>query len=339
LAELMPIAITVAGKNAPAFAQALAQHGADVEIFTAQTQPGFDLAVLLAEAAAPDAATPARISGLAAVSERLLFVPAEGAAPNTDAWFEVLAESGYQPVVDYDAGFLGQGAFLVDRNATAAEEELAAFADRLAGVAPAAEPPSPPPEDGRAALQAALTTQHAAFEAARLAAAAATAHEAALQAKLEAAEALAEALRRDAESWRGLRLWVEKNVARASLNSISALRGATGAPRGRWWWRLLRLGRKPTPEEARILADLATLRACPLFDAPWYIASNPTVAQSGIDPVLHYLLSGAAGGADPGPWFDTAAYRARHPGMQGNPLLHAIAAHEVPGLLSVARGQ
>ena len=62
--------------------------------------------------------------------------------------FELFAEQGFQPVVDYDAGFLGAGAFLVDRNATAADSDLAEFAARVSvGGAPeetAAPVPAPP---------------------------------------------------------------------------------------------------------------------------------------------------------------------------------------------------
>ena len=143
VADLMPIAIVVAFKESAgkegagegaAFADALRQAGADVEILAPDTAGGFDLAVLLA------AADPALHDGiaslierLAAISDRLLFVPTGDpeSPPSPDAWFELFAEHGYQPVVDYDASFLARGAFLVDRNATAAESELAAFADRL----------------------------------------------------------------------------------------------------------------------------------------------------------------------------------------------------------------
>jgi len=347
LAELMPIAITVAGTGADAFARDLASHGADAEVFSSASQPGFDLAILLAQTASPQPGTAVLVNALASISERLLFVPAPAAPPNTDAWFEVLAEAGYQPVVDYDAGFLGQGAFLVDRNATAAEDELAAFSERVSGVpavaAPVAAQVAAPAEDGRAALHAELAAVKAALAEAQASqqaeSAAAAAREAALRTQLEAADAEALAARRDAEAWQGLRVWIAKVTARPSHNSAAALRGAIGAPRGPWLRRLFRLGRKPTAEEARILADMASLRQCPLFDAAWYIASNPSVAQSGIDPVLHYLLTGAAMGAEPGPWFDTPSYRARHPRLQGNPLLHAIATGEVAGLMQAAKGQ
>jgi len=347
LAELMPIAITVAGHGAAGFAQALANHGADVEILTAQTQPGFDLGILLADRASPGPETPLLIEALAAASERLLFVPAAGSAPQTDAWFEALAEHGYQPVVDYDASFLGQGAFLVDRNAVAAEGELAAFSERLSGIA-SSEPPAPLPAGGepaRAAAEAAFAESRAALTKAQAelkardeALTEAQLRTSTLLARLDQAEAENHHLRLENADRERLRNWVLATTARSSLNRLTALRAATGAPRGNRWRRLLRLPDQPTAEEKRILADLATLRDCPLFDAAWYIAANPGVAQSGIDPVLHYLLTGAATGAEPGPYFDTAAYRARHPGVVGNPLLHAIASGAVPRLIAEAEG-
>ncbi len=41
-----------------------------------------------------------------------------------------------------------------------------------------------------------------------------------------------------------------------------------------------------------------------LFDRAWYLAQYPDVAESGIDPVEHYLRWGVAEGRSPGPEFD-----------------------------------
>ena len=116
-------------------------------------------------------------------------------------------------------------------------------------------------------------------------------------------------------------------------------------------------------------AQADRLRASPIFDAAWYLAQYPDVAAAGLDPALHYLRSGAAESRDPGPFFGTAAYlaanpdvaeaginpvlhylaqgaaegralggsfdaqayRADHPGLDANPLEHAIAAQRIPG--------
>ena len=40
----------------------------------------------------------------------------------------------------------------------------------------------------------------------------------------------------------------------------------------------------------------------------WYLERYADVAEAGIDPVLHYVRSGAHEGRDPAPWFSTTAY-------------------------------
>src|SRR5260221_2363921 len=45
-----------------------------------------------------------------------------------------------------------------------------------------------------------------------------------------------------------------------------------------------------------------------LFDAVYYSASNPDVASSNTDPILHYLEHGARAGLNPSSEFDTAFY-------------------------------
>jgi hypothetical protein len=52
-----------------------------------------------------------------------------------------------------------------------------------------------------------------------------------------------------------------------------------------WWWALLPKGRRNT----RIHARLAKRG---LFDADAYLALQPDVAASGIDPLLHYVIHG-----------------------------------------------
>jgi hypothetical protein len=340
VADLMPIAIVVAdagcGPGAGAFADALGEAGAGAEIYVPGGAGGFDLAVLLAD---PDPARHERvgdlIEGLAAVSDRLLFVPSESApggdAPDLNGWFELFAEQGYQPVVDYDAGFLGQGAFLVDRNATAAETELAAFADRLSmGGALAAS------TQRVAALEAELGTEgdreavKAALAARQTELAAAVAREAALQARAETAEAALADIRVQLEGWQGvakaLGAWVHHVCAAGGRDSLDGLRAVSGfTPKKRFLARLRpRRRAEPTSAERAMLADAALVRSSALFDAGWYIASHPALAESGADPVLHYVAKGASSGADPGPYFDSAAYRAAHPACVGAPLAHAI---------------
>ena len=62
----------------------------------------------------------------------------------------------------------------------------------------------------------------------------------------------------------------------------------------------------------------------PFFDTAGYLADNPDVAASGMDPVRHFLSTGAAEDRDPHALFDTAWYRRTHlDGATGiNPLAH-----------------
>ena len=63
------------------------------------------------------------------------------------------------------------------------------------------------------------------------------------------------------------------------------------------------------PEPAPDPADEADLiRNSGLFDRDYYLARYPDVAESGLDPIDHYLQIGAAKGYDPNPLFDTGYY-------------------------------
>jgi GT2 family glycosyltransferase/glycosyltransferase involved in cell wall biosynthesis len=68
------------------------------------------------------------------------------------------------------------------------------------------------------------------------------------------------------------------------------------------------------------------IRASGLFDATFYTSQYSDVPD-GSDPVLHYVVSGAAEGRDPNPAFDTVAYLAEHPDVAAsrcNPLIHYL---------------
>lgn len=74
---------------------------------------------------------------------------------------------------------------------------------------------------------------------------------------------------------------------------------------------------EPPPGPVEVLAGSA------LFDACWYEMSNPDVLRAGLDPVRHYLESGARENRDPGPGFSSGGYRrAMGLGPAENPLLH-----------------
>jgi hypothetical protein len=244
------------------------------------------------------------IAELAAASDRLLLVPVplgQPSAPDLNGWFELFADQGFQPVVEYDAGFLGAGAFLVDRNATAAEDELASFAERVSGVppSPAAEPPPPrsgSPASAAASLQADLAVSRAETESWR--------------ARALRAEAEAENLRREIGAWDAIGRWVWAACAKPARATHAQSRGWLA----RW--------RGPTRAEKRQYADAALIRRSRHFDAAWYIAMHPELAESGDDPVWHYVRIGAPAGAEPGPYFDSRPWRERYPDR--NPCAEAI---------------
>ena len=73
--------------------------------------------------------------------------------------------------------------------------------------------------------------------------------------------------------------------------------------------------------------EIRRIEASGLFDREWYLRTYPDVAQSGIDPIEHYLIAGAQEGRDPGPLFDTIYYLSENPPVQAagyNPLLFFI---------------
>jgi ADP-heptose:LPS heptosyltransferase/GT2 family glycosyltransferase len=64
-----------------------------------------------------------------------------------------------------------------------------------------------------------------------------------------------------------------------------------------------------------------------MFERAWYLKNNPDVAQSGMDPILHYVLYGAGEGRDPSPSFSTQTYLRHNPDVAAagaNPLAHFI---------------
>ncbi len=83
--------------------------------------------------------------------------------------------------------------------------------------------------------------------------------------------------------------------------------------------------RQPAPHglraEARLVAE------SPLFDAEWYLARYPDVADSGLHPATHYVERGVAEGRDPGPRLSTQAYLELYPDVAAarvNPLVHYL---------------
>jgi hypothetical protein len=72
---------------------------------------------------------------------------------------------------------------------------------------------------------------------------------------------------------------------------------------------------------------LELLRSSNLFDEAWYLANNPDIAVSGVDPMTHYLATGWKEGRDPGPKFYTAWYLDSYDDVKQagiNPLVHYL---------------
>ena len=73
--------------------------------------------------------------------------------------------------------------------------------------------------------------------------------------------------------------------------------------------------------------ELALIRQSSLFDAAWYQQRYPDVAARGVDPVVHYLITGGFEGRAAGPGFDSRAYLADNLDVAEsgiNPLLHYL---------------
>jgi O-antigen biosynthesis protein len=85
----------------------------------------------------------------------------------------------------------------------------------------------------------------------------------------------------------------------------------------------LRIGRA----SAHDLWATEVVRRSVFFDRTWYLATNPDVAASRLDPAEHYVRYGAAEGREPGPWFSGASYLEKNPDLAAagvNPLFHYL---------------
>lgn len=93
---------------------------------------------------------------------------------------------------------------------------------------------------------------------------------------------------------------------------------------------------KPAPQAALPAPDAMTeeqerdaqvIRNSGLFDSNWYLQRYADVAQSGTEPVRHYVENGARELRDPGPGFSTRAYVKAYPDVLvagHNPLVHYL---------------
>ena len=82
--------------------------------------------------------------------------------------------------------------------------------------------------------------------------------------------------------------------------------------------------------------DIAVIRQSGLFDAFWYLQTNPDVAQARFDPVKHYLAFGFAERRNPSLGFDASFYLEQNPDVLtagSNPLLHYLKYGKAEGRL------
>ena len=103
-----------------------------------------------------------------------------------------------------------------------------------------------------------------------------------------------------------------------------------------WWTLTLQLRpRLRQRSQLRRVKDQALKSG--LFDQEWYLTRNPDVAQAGVDPMEHYLLSGGLEGRDPSSWFDSKWYLTQNPDVAKagmNPLIHYLGWGNAEGRLS-----
>ncbi|MEI7773792.1 MAG: hypothetical protein WCK17_03375, partial [Verrucomicrobiota bacterium] len=94
----------------------------------------------------------------------------------------------------------------------------------------------------------------------------------------------------------------------------------------RWLGRSFGSGAK---EKKRIKRQCSMIEQSGMFDVAWYKNTYPDVAQSGLNPIEHYLRHGSREGRNPSPRFNTQNYLRRYPDVAKeippiNPLLHYV---------------
>lgn len=81
-------------------------------------------------------------------------------------------------------------------------------------------------------------------------------------------------------------------------------------------------------------ATVSLVRDSLLFDADYYLTSNPDVRDQGVDPLKHYMLHGWREGRNPSALFSTSKYLFDHPDVDAarvNPLVHYLKCGQLEG--------
>lgn len=92
-------------------------------------------------------------------------------------------------------------------------------------------------------------------------------------------------------------------------------------------------------QAARAVVVSSRLRASGAFDEDYYLKHSWDVRALGQDPVVHYVIAGAAEGRDPSPTFSTQSYRRRYPDLvhgNVNPLFHFVRHGRAEGRIAIA---
>lgn len=92
----------------------------------------------------------------------------------------------------------------------------------------------------------------------------------------------------------------------------------------RWFGRLLHSHPRQLRNWRTSLEILRRHRRSGLFDAEWYLRSNPRDGLLMGDPFVHFAVSGVFENRSPNPYFDEEFYRNAHPEISGSPLLDFV---------------
>lgn len=85
--------------------------------------------------------------------------------------------------------------------------------------------------------------------------------------------------------------------------------------------------------------DVLGSRISRVFDAPYYLATNPDVAQAGVIPLAHYMEFGWKEFRDPSPWFSVSWYLRTYPDVAAagvEPLVHYLISGAAEGRSPIA---
>ena len=114
---------------------------------------------------------------------------------------------------------------------------------------------------------------------------------------------------------------------RSAVNAREVFSTKAAAVQTRGMMGLLSKRQRKEANLYSLATKISLIKMSGLFDSEWYQKKYVGPHDRGIDPAEHYLLHGAAAGNNPGPLFDAAAYLQdnRDVAESGqNPLLHYV---------------